>query len=725
MAAVWLAVWPLVVVLSTVSLTVQHAGYYEEALSRADVYDRLYTEVLTDPQIVEVTDQLLGRLPVDRSVVTANLRVVLPPAALRGVAHDVAAELAGYCSGDGGQLRLTVDLLPVFENISRLVSVYLLGELSQARTYTAGDVAVLVRDVLAGAADLARGRVPASVPTLALSPAQAASVAAAMVRLVPAGDRTPLLARQVRVLLVTGDLRGALALIGPLVFRGADQAIADLQRRVRGRTVDLGVPFAPASDTQPARILRAVHRLGSPGVIGLAVGMAVVLLAGLVLVVALERRRGGRPTTMALTVLLTGGAAGVTAVLVLRRMIQDALGQTAVSDLPPGLRQVADDVLALLVGRFSEVALRITAVPLVCAALLAVGLVALAPETDLGNRGIARAAGTRRRIGQVMAATVGVSVLLWLLVPTGISAGTQVCNGSAQLCSRRYDQVTYPASHNAMAASQDDFLGPDQDLDLIGQLNLGIRALLIDVHTWSTPTQVAQFLNTLPPAERAVIEPFTRGATRPRAGLWLCHNVCQLGSLELTAQLHRLRHWLDANPREVLTLIVQDQAPAAQIMAAFADAGLSDYPLTPPEPPDRSWPTLADMIDSGHRLVVLTERQDQPGTAFRRLFRYVSDTSFRVRNANGFTCAPNRGDVTAPLLLINHWVARTSGSRYAASVVNTRRSLLAHVRLCQAARLRRPTFVAVDFVSIGDLVATVAELNDRPLPPDAPTGPTG
>ncbi len=41
----------------------------------------------------------------------------------------------------------------------------------------------------------------------------------------------------------------------------------------------------------------------------------------------------------------------------------------------------------------------------------------------------------------------------------GVSDG-KVCNGHAQLCDRRYNQVAYPATHNSMSAADEDGLVP-------------------------------------------------------------------------------------------------------------------------------------------------------------------------------------------------------------------------------------------------------------------------
>jgi hypothetical protein len=48
---------------------------YSEALVRADAYERVYTEVLADPELAELKEQLLGGLQLDRLDAT-QLRVL-------------------------------------------------------------------------------------------------------------------------------------------------------------------------------------------------------------------------------------------------------------------------------------------------------------------------------------------------------------------------------------------------------------------------------------------------------------------------------------------------------------------------------------------------------------------------------------------------------------------------------------------------------------------------
>ncbi len=58
----------------------------------------------------------------------------------------------------------------------------------------------------------------------------------------------------------------------------------------------------------------------------------------------------------------------------------------------------------------------------------------------------------------------------------------EVCNGYAVLCDRRFNDVSFAATHNSMAvAGQPGWFLGEQGRSIIGQLDDGVRALTIDV----------------------------------------------------------------------------------------------------------------------------------------------------------------------------------------------------------------------------------------------------
>src|SRR3954470_17655533 len=72
--------------------------YYNSALADTDAYNRVYTQVLADPQFSDLAADLLGgtSLGDERSVAIATLRLVLPPATLREITETTIAALIAY-----------------------------------------------------------------------------------------------------------------------------------------------------------------------------------------------------------------------------------------------------------------------------------------------------------------------------------------------------------------------------------------------------------------------------------------------------------------------------------------------------------------------------------------------------------------------------------------------------------------------------------------------------
>lgn len=306
------------------------------------------------------------------------------------------------------------------------------------------------------------------------------------------------------------------------------------------------------------------------------------------------------------------------------------------------------------------------------------------------------------------------------------------CNGYAVLCQRRYDQVAYPATHNSMAAAdQPGWYFVEQPDGLVGQLHAGVRALLFD--TWlGQHTQRKGVISTTDALHnRALAESdSTWGAATVASALrvrkllgltpsgpvepYMCHGLCELGSTPLEPAMVDVRKWMQSNPREVITFIVQDEGVTPQQTAAvFEKAGLLRYVYTQRE--DEPWPTLGEMIRSGKRLVVFMENQSG-GRAYpwqMPAFTWVQDTPYYYTSAEQFSCAKLRGEADSPLFLINHWLSNYLTRVTDSAAVNSTGVLGERVDQCRVQR-RFPNFVAVNFYDLGDLFGVVDRLNGVP-----------
>ncbi len=308
-------------------------------------------------------------------------------------------------------------------------------------------------------------------------------------------------------------------------------------------------------------------------------------------------------------------------------------------------------------------------------------------------------------------------------------AAGEPCNGHAELCDRAYDDVAFAATHNSMsAASERGWFFAEQPDGIVAQLDHGIRVLLVD--SWygqSTDrrgivaTADSQRQEAFEQAKQQFGETPVLAALRIRraSGLapsgevrpYLCHAMCELGSTLWLESLRGIRDWLADHPREVVTMFVQDEVTPADTAQVVKDAGLLPYVYTPSA--DGSWPTLAEMIDAGSRLVVLMENHGG-GDRWPWLipgFDVVQDTPYLFETPADFSCAPNRGPADAPIFLVNHWIDEKGRVPQNAALVNARDVLLPRVEDCQRERGQLPNFVAVDYYNRGDLLGVVDALN--------------
>lgn len=252
----------------------------------------------------------------------------------------------------------------------------------------------------------------------------------------------------------------------------------------------------------------------------------------------------------------------------------------------------------------------------------------------------------------------------------------RACNGHAELCDRRLDEVALPATHNSMSNAEDGWYVPNQALNLEAQLDDGVRGFLLDTH-------------------------------EVEGELYLCHSYCELGSVPLADALGIYADFMQTHPDEVLVFILQDSITAEQTAGAFEAAGLVDQTW--------AWdggalPTLGEMIDAGQRLVVSAEVSGPPPDWYMHAWDLFWDNPYDYTSADEFSCELNRGDAANPLFLLNHWLGPLP-SEEAAAEVNTAAVLGAHAERCAQEAGRLPTLVAVDHYELGDLFEVVHALN--------------
>jgi hypothetical protein len=299
---------------------------------------------------------------------------------------------------------------------------------------------------------------------------------------------------------------------------------------------------------------------------------------------------------------------------------------------------------------------------------------------------------------------------LALLAATPAVAKRERCNGAGRLCERPFDRVVLPGAHNAMSAGSLGWRLPNQSVAIPEQLETGIRALLIDTH-----------YGRLQPDGRVLTDDDGAVTTGER-GLYLCHELCQLGASPLVPVLHSIRQFIRRRPNNVLAIINEDYISADDFASAMRQSGLVDYLYS--GAPGPRWPTLRRMIRTHGQIVVLAEHD--AGTAYPWYHNaydgIVQETPYTFNPPTMLTdpvnwpasCEPNRGGTTGSLFLINHWSPSTPPPEtdFATSeAVNAGDVIAGRARQCAAQRGITPSIIAVDQFAIGGLFAAVRQLN--------------
>lgn len=267
------------------------------------------------------------------------------------------------------------------------------------------------------------------------------------------------------------------------------------------------------------------------------------------------------------------------------------------------------------------------------------------------------------------------------------------CNTWEELCNVAYDKVSFPVAHAAMANTASFWDFPAQRKPLRTQLDDSIRGLMLEVHL-------------------------------DEGELALCFHDCSEGRGDLLPELRHVREFLDDNPREVVTLLVDNRAPPGEFAAVASAAGLDAYLFS--DEVIAGWPTLGELVEDGTRLVVFLQDAFGAPRGYRDLHASIASTGAKFGRARDLDCEIAEGDETASMLLVQHVLVLLDGvsdaggaggvgalgrpSEALAETVNREPFLSERLTLCAASFGRNPTFVAVDFYDSSDVIGATQRL---------------
>src|SRR6478736_7800393 len=283
------------------------------------------------------------------------------------------------------------------------------------------------------------------------------------------------------------------------------------------------------------------------------------------------------------------------------------------------------------------------------------------------------------------------------------------CNGYFELCAEPFDQIVWPASHNAMSSSAYNFLGAEHTITIPEQLIGGARFLMLDVYygyddNGLVRTNLAGGIDRKQLEKergKAAVDSLQRiGALTGSADtsghkqeLYLCHDLCELGAVKAVDVFSEIDDYLDRNLTDFVVLDFEDYVQPKDLKAALQESGLYDRVRT-------MTPTEIHAVPLGYLLTPKKGQRENPrrvltvsekhGDVYKWLpptYSLFQETPYTFSKTSDFSCAPKRGKPGNPMFLINHWL-RPNGppDPSEAAKVNSRAVLLDRFRTCAARR---------------------------------------
>ena len=353
---------------------------YRNAVSDTGAYDRVYEEVLADPDAKEDIGNLLGGVEFDRvDEVIEILREVMPPSYLQAQTEDNINRFTGFLRGEREELEIYARLRLPLERIESAV----LGEVHQRveeleirEPASTGCSVSHLRQLAAASAvplsQLSAGQIPQSAPSLEMLTQECREreydrwLGLLLEDAAMDSQTRDTLEREnpnLRRNFVEGDTRAFLkAVAGPLARPLIDEAVADIRRNLdRSEQFDILQWLADESedisrrdmDEQAESLRNAASAVNGTGrVVALA-----VVIAGLLLMALIHLPRPARMLGWPGITLAVGGGVSLLAGFALNSMLPGRIGDAVLDralyldDAPVSGINLAADLAESLAGQ--------------------------------------------------------------------------------------------------------------------------------------------------------------------------------------------------------------------------------------------------------------------------------------------------------------------------------------------------------------------------------------
>lgn len=254
------------------------------------------------------------------------------------------------------------------------------------------------------------------------------------------------------------------------------------------------------------------------------------------------------------------------------------------------------------------------------------------------------------------------------------------CYSQVSLCDKKYNEVCFLGAHNAFNY-KGPFSFPNQNISITKQLGIGVRCFMLDVY-------------------------------KEENQLLLYHTLKPLGAQTAEKVFGEIKTFMESNPNEVITLIIQNETAASDIGAFYKTFGLEALGYVHK---GEEWPTLGEMVTSGQRLVTFVERGEASLSDYPFIldgYQYMFENEYEHASLSDFDCDENRGsNGKKELYLLNHWIGGI-GDENGAKQVNKYDFLYNQAKNCMEDKAHIVNFIALDFADIGDGMAVVNKINN-------------
>ncbi|MEU8773344.1 PI-PLC domain-containing protein [Streptomyces sp. NPDC048606] len=336
----------------------------------------------------------------------------------------------------------------------------------------------------------------------------------------------------------------------------------------------------------------------------------------------------------------------------------------------------------------------------------------------------ARRAGLRLLLCLLLLTLLGAPGAAAATPPAPSPAAPPTAETTARWGERRLDEVSFLTTHNSFTNYEDSrWSSVNQSESVRAQLEGGVRGLSLDTHWYERSTWLCVI---------------SFGSDCYPSDVYLCHGDCKtfagatyaLPRQSFHGTLQTVVDFLAAHPQEVVTVFLEDYVDAEQLRRSLGKVRGLDGLLFRPDQWDvrqRGWPKVADLVTTGRRLLVFSDRSD------REHLGVMYDRSWTVSNywslgdlGNDLACVTRWPDVPLDrqepgfrrLFTMSHH--RNVPTVLTAALDNGAKLRDRVAGQCRTASGGRdPNFVSVDFHRLSDgsghtPASVVGELNSRP-----------